>query len=123
MSKPRNQKKPVPLARWAGQGNSRIRLVLPSPLAKALVDLLEQVAGTGNGPLGTAQQVARRQAQVLAAEQLARPALWHWNDEMRLTVAHSVALALLAWLLSYPATDDAAHPLRRLLDALHQLLS
>lgn len=116
-----------PLAKWSGAGNGRVRLALPAYVVPELVALLEEVAGTANMPLDGPANVARRQAQVLAAEQLVRPAMWNHYGRvdcpLRLTVAHSVALALLAWLLSSPRTEDGGSPLRGLLGALHQLLS
>ena len=116
-----------PLARWSGQGGGRVRLVLPAYVVPHLVTVLEDAACAANVPLNSAGNVGRRMGQVLAAEQLVRPALWnHYgrvDAELRLTLTHSVALALLAWLLSSPRTTDASSPLRPLLAALHQLLS
>lgn len=112
-----------PLAKWSGSG--KVRLALPVGTACEFMFLLEDVVRTSNSPLSTPADVAKRAAQTLASETLARPAIQNrqTGQGFQLTVPQSQALTLLAWLLSSPRTDDAASRLRPLLTDLHQLLT
>lgn len=115
----------APLAVWAGGHRRRVRLVMPYHLNCAVYELLVSVASTANVPLKDATTVGRRAAQTLATEMMRRPAMsvMDASNRARLTVPESEALSLLAWMLSSPSTNDTGHPLRPLIDSLHQLLS
>jgi hypothetical protein len=113
-----------PLATWSGAAR-QVRLVLPYRMNCAVYELLVNVAKTANVPLSNPTDVARRAAQTLATEMMRRPAMSTMGPDLKssMTVPQSEALSLLAWMLSSPATDDAGHPLRPLIDSLHQLLT
>lgn len=113
-----------PLAKWSGAAR-KVRLVLPYRMNCAVYELLVGVAKTSNVPLNNPADAARRAAQTLATEMMRRPAMSMMGPDhkSRMTVPESEALTLLAWMLSSPATDDTGHPLRPLIDSLHQLLT
>ena len=113
-----------PLAKWSG-AKRQVLLTMPKDINCALYMVLLEVTQTDNVPLGDATSTARRAAQTLATEIMRRPAMNRLDAGLAasMTVPQSEALTLLAWLLSSPRNTDAAGPLRRLSDALHQLLS
>lgn len=118
------RKKPTPpLAAWSGAAR-KVRLVLPYHLNCALYELLGGVASTRKDRIDTPGGVGRRAAQALATEIRRRPAMsmMQPDQKSRMTVPESEALTLLAWMLSSPTTDDPWHPLRPLIDSLHQML-
>jgi hypothetical protein len=119
-------KKPALLAKWSSPLNARVRLTLPPHMAADFQDVLVDVMQTQKDRISSPAGAAKAAAQNLATEMLCRrPMLCNLElkGELRLTVPHSEALTLLAWLMSSPRTDDAAAPLRLLIDALYRLLS
>ena len=117
--------KPVPLAAWSGS-SGKVRLVLPTRMADHFRWLLIDVTRLKTVRLNTPTSAAQAAAKSLASDMVMRRAVVMSDaleQPLRLTVPHSEALTLLAWLLSSPRTDDAASPLRLLIDALYQLLS
>lgn len=119
------RKKPVPLAVWSGT-TGKVRLLLPKHMVGDLSDVLLDMVQVPELKLNSAPIAMRAAVASLAGEMMNRTPIVRslmQDTQLRMTVPKSEALTLLSLLLSSPRTDDAAAPLRILIDALHRLLS
>lgn len=109
--------------RWAGP-LTKVQLIVPRYMVGDFKAMLQDVVRLPAACIDTPAGAARAAAKHLAFEILCRPP-WMRSEErdadLRMTVPKSEAMTLLAWLLSSTRTDDAASPLRLLIDGLYQL--